>query len=719
MIWLQTHRDAFKLLISFLWLCCVLSVPCSLQAQEPDTTKALNIEYITDQLENIAQTTDLNLDYSDLVDEYLYYSEEPININGVENRKLLEMNLLNEVQLRNLNSYILNYGGLYSVYELKTIPGFDVQTIKSILPFISVSAPREKEKLNFKNIFKYGNHQIILRYQQVTEPSVGYETPIDSAIYKPGSAYLGIPQKYYVRYGFNYKNKVRIGFTLDKDAGEVFLKNRLPDSIENIVGNKVNNVFDFYSAHAYVSDIGILKNAVIGDYHLEFGQGLTMWSGLAFGKSAEGIEIKRYARGVRPNTSANENRFFRGAAATLGLKGFELTGFFSNNNVDANTIYADTLEDEDAISSIIETGLHRTINELLYKDALNVTVYGGRFSYQNRFFQLGATVFQTKLSLSLQLTDDIYKQFYFQGNELVNYGFDMNIDLGKVSLFGEFAVSSNGGLAGIGGVNAYLAERFIFTVLYHDYGRDYHNLFAYPFAESSALLNEQGLYFGFKALLLPRLSLSGYVDYYKFPWLRYQTDAPSVGSDYVMQLDYNPTQNTTMYFRYRHRDKQENYSSEYDYIPLLSDISRNEFRFFISYQPFDFLIFKNRIDFTTYQNEFEEKQYGYLMYQDILYRPEIFPVELTFRYALFDTDGYDSRIYTYENDILYAFSVPSYFDKGQRVYLMLKWRAFEQLNVWFRVGRLIYSDRTTVGSGSDLINENHKTEIKVQVQIKL
>jgi hypothetical protein len=295
----------------------------------------------------------------------------------------------------------------------------------------------------------------------------------------------------------------------------------------------------------------------------------------------------------------------------------------------------------------------------------------------------------------------------------------MNIDLGKVSLFGEFAVSSNGGLAGIGGMNAYLAERFIFTILYHDYGKDYHNLFAYPFAESSALLNEQGLYFGFKALLLSRLSLSGYVDYYKFPWLRYQTDAPSVGSDYVMQLDYNPTRNTTMYFRYRHREKQENYSSEYDYIPLLSDISINEFRFFVSYQAFDFLIFKNRIDFTSYQNIFEEKEYGYLMYQDILYRPELFPVELTFRYALFDTDGYDSRIYTYENDILYAFSVPSYFDKGQRVYLMLKWRALEQLNVWFRIGRLIYSDRTTVGSGTDLINENHKTEIKVQVQIKL
>ncbi len=718
MLWPGKNKGHFRQGLVIILLCCNL-LPTILLAQENDTTKAVNVEYITDQLENIAQTTDLNLDYSDLVDEYLYYSKDPININATENKRLVEMNLMNEIQLRNLNKYILEYGELYSIYELKSIPGFDVQTIKNILPFITTIAEREKDKTTFKDIFKYGSHQVILRYQQVMEQSVGYETPIDSAIYKPGSAYLGIPQKYYVRYGFNYKNKVRIGFTIDKDAGEVFLKNQLPDTLQELVENKVNNVFDFVSAHAYVSDLGILKKAVIGDYHLEFGQGLTLWSGLAFGKSAEGIQIKRYGRGIRPNTSANENRFFRGAAATFGLKGFEVTGFISYNNVDANLIAADTLEDEDAVSSIIETGLHRTINELLDKDALKFTLYGGRISYQNRFFQMGATAFQTKLDVPLQLSNATYRQFYFQGDQLMNYGFDMNIDLGKISLFGEFSASSNGGLAGIGGINAYLHERFIFTVLYHDYGKSYQNLFSYPFSESSALLNEQGLYFGLKTLLLPGLSLSGYIDYYKFPWLRYQTNAPSLGSDYVAQLDYNPTRKTGMYFRFRHRNKQENHSEDYDYLPLLANITRNEFRFFISYQPFDFLIFKNRIDFTSYSEEFKESEKGYLIYQDILYRPETFPVEVTFRYALFDTDGYDSRIYTYENDILYAFSVPSYFDKGQRIYMMLRWSALKQLNVWLRMGRLIYSDRNTVGSGSDLINKNHKTELKIQVQLKL
>ena len=702
-----------------IFLLLFLFSPMLLTAQEPDTTKAVNLEFITDQIENIAQTTDLNLDYSDLVDEYLYYYKHPVNINSTDNRTLVEIGLLNESQHRNLNKYISDYGKLYSVYELKAIPGFDIQTLKNIMPFIAVGEQKEAGKTSFKKAFKYGRHQLILRYQQVLEQSVGYETPMDSAIYKPGSAYLGGPQKYYVRYGFNYNNKLRLGFTLDKDAGEMFLKKNLNDTLYALAGPKVTNVFDFYSAHLYVSDIGILKEAVVGDYHIEFGQGLTLWTGLAFGKTSDGVHIKRYGKGIRPNTSANENRFFRGAAVTIGAKGFELTGFYSYNSVDANMLAPDTLTPEDAISSINETGFHRTINELLDKDALKISAYGGRLSYQHRFFQIGATAYQTELNIPLRLTDQIYKQFYFEGNKLTNYGFDMNIDVNKLAFFGELSGSSNGGLAGLAGMNAYLHDRFIVTLLYHNFSRDYHNLYANPFAESSSLLNEQGIYAGFKILPLQRVSLTGYIDYFKFPWLRYQINGPSVGRDYLLQLNYNPARNIDMYFRFRQKKKSENYSGDYDYLPLLAEIKRTEFRFFISYRPFPFLIFKNRIDYATYQKEFEEKENGFMIYQDILYRPDRFPLEVTFRYALFDTDSYDSRIYTYENDLLYSFSVPAYFDKGQRIYLMLKWRIYNRINMWFRVARTMYTNRSTVGSGSDLIEGNHKTEVKVQLQFKL
>ncbi len=692
-------------------------IPQTFFAQQNDTIAVTNFEFITDQLESIAEKTDLNLDYSDLLDDLTYYAQNQININ-TDAEILVKLYLISTIQLNNIQTYISQYGQLLSVYELKSIPGLDNQTIQNILPFIFVESGKEKAKIKTNNVFKYGSHQLILRYQQVIEPQSGYHMPSDSGISYPGSVYLGIPQAYYARYGFNYKNKVRVGFTLDKDAGEVFLKSSLSDSLNQLIGNKANNVFDFYSGHIYVSDIGILKQAVVGDYHLEFGQGLTLWSGLAFGKSADGTGIKRYGRNIKPNTSSNENRFFRGAAATIGWKGIELTGFYSRNKVDA-TLNALIVEDEEQLQTIIETGYHRTVNELLKKDVLTISAYGGRVSYRYKFFEVGATTFQTRLDKDMLPSNDVYRYFDFVGDLLTNYGGDINLGFNKVGFFGEFSGSSNGGMAGIAGMNTFLSDRMTFTLAYHNYGKDYQNLYNNPFAESSSISNETGIYIGFRAFLHQKWSLSGYIDHFQYPWLRYRTNGPSIGKDYLLQLNYATARKMNMYFRYRFKQKQENYSEPYDYTKKLAALYRHEIRVFLNYHVFDFLILKNRIDLVLYKEEFLEQEYGYLIYQDILYRPAHFPLEATFRYALFDTKSYDSRIYTYENDVLYAFTIPAYFDQGQRIYLMLRWKAIKQLDIWLRFARTTYFNRTTIGSASDEIDGNHKTEVKVQLKLKL
>lgn len=232
-----------------------------LSAQKQDTLNIPAIEFITDQLENIAQTTDSKLDYSDLLDDYLYRYKNPVNLNGEAISELVELHLINEIQLNNLKAYKIKYKQFYSIYELKNIPGFDVQTIQNLLPFIKATTLNSRTKIKARNVFKYGKHRLILRYGQILEPSRGFLLQKDSAMLRPGSTYLGNPQAFYARYAFNYQNKIRIGFTLDKDAGEVFLKSQLNDSIRVQVGDKVNNLTDFFSAHMYVADLGFLKKS--------------------------------------------------------------------------------------------------------------------------------------------------------------------------------------------------------------------------------------------------------------------------------------------------------------------------------------------------------------------------------------------------------------------------------------------------------------------------
>jgi len=696
----------------------ILIPAITITAQQADTTQPINVEFITNQLENIAQSTDINLDYSDLIDDYLYYSKNPININGPNVYMLRDLYMINDIQLNNLKQYIVQFGQIYSIFELTSIVSFDEETLKRLQPFIVAGAITTQNKYKVKEVFKYGKHQLLLRADQILETRKGYTLPPDSAINHSGSVYLGNPQHYYLRYSFSYQNKIRFGITMDKDAGEAMFKGNLSDSLKSLIGTKVGNGYDFLSAFAYAEDLGIIKKIIIGDYHLEFGQGLTLWSGLAFGKSAEAVQMKKFGRGIRPNTSANENRFFRGIATTIALKKIEFTLFYSSNNIDGNII-PQLYNEQEGASSIIETGMHRTINELLDKNTINITAFGGNITYEHNRFNIGVTAYRTLLNKPLVISDELYKQFNFQGTEVNNFGVDAAFNLENVNFFGEFSGSSNGGLAGIAGVNTFLDERFFLTMVYHNYGKEYQNLYSNPFAESSAIANEAGVYFGFKALIHSYLSISGYIDHYQFPWLKYRISSPSVGRDYLAQINFSSTRDINAYIRYRYKNKQENYKEDYSYMPIIGDLQRHELRFFVAYNISSNIIFKNRLDMVIYKNDFSPKEHGYLIYQDIMYRPDLFPVEATFRYSLFATDGYNSRIYTYENDVLYAFSVPSYFDKGQRWYLMLKWKILPQATMWLRYARTTYFNKNVIGSSNDLILGNHKSEIKVELKIRL
>jgi len=110
-------------------------------------------------------------------------------------------------------------------------------------------------------------------------------------------------------------------------------------------------------------------------------------------------------------------------------------------------------------------------------------------------------------------------------------------------------------------------------------------------------------------------------------------------------------------------------------------------------------------------------RHGYMMYQDVIWRPRT-QWAFSARYALFDTDTFDERIYAYENDVLYAFSVPAYYYRGSRAYLLIRYQASRKLDFWFRLSQTFFASESTLGSGLDEIDGNARTELKAQVRYK-
>ena len=57
----------------------------------------------------------------------------------------------------------------------------------------------------------------------------------------------------------------------------------------------------------------------------------------------------------------------------------------------------------------------------------------------------------------------------------------------------------------------------------------------------------------------------------------------------------------------------------------------------------------------------------------------------------FDAREWANRIYTYEHDVLYAFSIPATYGLGGRAYLCLRWQIIPQLALYFRVSETVYA----------------------------
>jgi hypothetical protein len=113
-----------------------------------------------------------------------------------------------------------------------------------------------------------------------------------------------------------------------------------------------------------------------------------------------------------------------------------------------------------------------------------------------------------------------------------------------------------------------------------------------------------------------------------------------------------------------------------------------------------------------------KNQFGVLAYQDIGVNISKIGLDFKLRLALFDTDTYDERLYAYENDLSYTFNINSYYYKGFKTYFIVKWK-YKWFEIQGKISRLLFFNKNQIGSGMELIDVPHKTEVKMQVLIKL
>lgn len=646
-------------------------------------------------------------DYESLVDLEKNVRDRPINLNTAtaeDMKPLHELVLLTDVQINAILTYREKLGKFISVYELQAVPYLDLETIKALLPYVKVTSDISSAQIKTRDLLFGGDYTVLLRGQQILEEQKGF-SPVDSTS-SSDTRYLGSPLGLYARFRYQYGTKFSYGITGQKDAGEEFFKGTQKQG------------FDFYSAHVYYRGNNWLKAVSLGDYELKFGQGLLVASGFGISKSSLVMSVKYGGRTLRPYTSTNEFNFFRGAAAVVGTKNISVTAFISHKKIDGNVGAVDTLGDNIFVTSIGGDGYHRTPAEVADKNTISQTVFGGNADFRIHTLTLGLSAIHSQFSVPLEPAVDPYSQFHFHGDHLTTGGAHYDWQYHNFNLFGEAAIDDDGGKALISGLLISIDPRIDLSMIYRNYGKDFHSLYANSFAESSTTDNEKGLYNGIIIRPARGWELDAYADFFKKPWLDFGIDAPSNGSDYLVQLNYKPNKVLVIYARWKDETKQQNSTLNDEPLDYIVNARKQNLRFDLNYKATPSVTIHSRAEWVFFKEEKLQTQNGFLAYQDIIFHKLGSPLQLTGRICLFDADTYDARIYAYETDVLYAYAVPAFSNRGMRFYVVARYNIIRGIDVWLRFAQTYYSNLDVIGSGLDEIQGNTKSEIKAEVRFK-
>jgi len=653
----------------------------------------VNDNTIEDELELQSENTEEEIEDDSWTEQLSFFRRHPLNINMASEGELTQLLILSPIQINNLIRYRNLLGPLIHVNELQAVPGWTPDLIRRILPFIAISDHSiSSEKIWCK--IKAGRKFLLVRSTQELTDS-------------KSSKYLGDPQHVLLKLQYNNGRQFQSGLLFEKDAGEPWL---------------VKKGFDFTSFHFFVRDVGIIKQLALGDFQINMGQGLIQWQGMATKKSANVLMIKRQNEVLNPHRSTGEINFNRGAAITLAKHYWSLTFYTSFRKLSASTR-------EDGfngtfISSISNSGYHRTNTEINNRNNVRQTSMGGRFTYDIHNGQIALNFVNSSYSLPILKNQEPYQLFAANGKRFMNSSIDYAYTYRNMHLFGEIAIDKRMNKAWLSGLLLSLDKQLDLSLLFRSISPAYSSNNANAFMENSSVANETGLFTGISARLFPQWKIDCSADIFFSPWLKYRIDAPSYGNDFLVQYSWMPNKKLTLYTRWKFESKEFNNTTVADHTSSLIQAKRKSFRSHLSWDFNRNFSLRERWE-TAFYNAAAISQKGSLMYIDLQFHPPFKPYDLSGRLLLFETDGYESRIYVFERNSLSSFSIPVFYGKGVHTAVSLhvdvksicrnKYFKKHELGLWVSLSNTRYQSKPS----NHLIQDStHNTTFHIQVIVQ-
>jgi len=657
--------------------------------QQTDFRKEQQMEELVESLSASEDGSESSL----LLEDISYYAGHPIYINKASEEELLRLNFLNFRQVRSILAYRQKYGQILTLKELAVMGGFSKELLQKMEPFVRFNQDPDSMQKKWDRVV----HQSLL-----TRIKTSYPIPVGfgSKNGKP-PVYPGSPYSFFTRYRAEVGKWIELGITAENDAGEDFF-------------NRTNKRgFDFMSGFLCLDGKGLIRRVVLGDYHLRFGQGVNLWSGGGVSYASDLSSLMRTGEGIRPYSSTDENLFFRGVAVQFNFKPVKLSLFFSGKRRDANL-------DMDSsgnryITSFRMDGLHRTGSEKADEKDVGEHMVGGYADFRFEHWRFGVLASFQRFGLPVSKGDQPYKSKSFEGEANSNFGVDYHLIMNQISVFGEAGISQNLKPAFVNGLVWKAHPQWSLSFLYRYYDPAFQSFNSGAFAEGSGGKNEVGFYAAFEYFPMSRIKLRGQTDLFYFPWITYQTISPAQGHSMAFQAEIAIKSNMTAYLHARFVQKPQKVSGATG-LPEQWDETTTKWRVHFDWKVNEQFQLRSRLELVQYGYR-AVRETGYLFFQDLIFSPSA-KLKCWFRMAYFHTEGYNSRVYSYENDLLYYFAIPEFHGEGVRSYLNLKWQPCRLMTFYFKGGYTLREGVTFMGSGNDATQGNHRFDIRGQIYLR-
>ncbi len=616
-----------------------------------------------------------------IIDELRKRYSQPVNINAITREELQCFPFLNEQQIENILAYVYQHP-LKTVYELQLIDGLDKSTLDYLIQLVTVEEIDTRESSSFKRILSKARHEFSTRFDFPFYKREGYN-----------DKFLGSSWYSNIRYSMQASHRIEWGINLEKDSGEPFFA----------LGNRKG--YDYLSYYFVFNNWGFLKRMIVGNYKLNFGEGLVLGFPGFIKHSLRSLLHFPSSTSLMRHSSNDEYNYLSGIAATFQCsKNIDISLFYSFRKLDAHKV-------DDHIETIYKNGLHRTEDDFSNRKRLNEQLIGGNFNFSHRDLLLGFT--GTYLAYNYPYYPKLkkYNLYYPRGKSFYNFGLYYRYFWKQFGIKGEIALGKKG-LAVLNNLKYHPKSNLDFLILHRFYSYTYWGIFSNAYSMNSRIQNENGWAFICQYLPSSNYSLYFSADFYSSPWWKYRISKPSKGFNGDIKIERKSKKMACSFqyaFKYKERDVKETHGE------VTLPVSQHKLRStFIFYLPN--ISLKTVVDYIYFYQASQSKSQGYHFTQcgDIALNA----VHVSLQGTFFNTNDYDSRVYVYEKGVLYNYAMSSLNGKGYRLSCVVRTDLSTHMMFMLKWGDTHYFNRESIGSGMEKIDKRDKMDLQFLFRVK-